>query len=57
MKELIQKAMRRIARRKPGRTRLVYDRATKTIMVVDRSGNKTPSGLIITDTEADLFAT
>ena len=38
MKEVIKDAMKRIARRKPGNSKLVYDRARQTIIVVDREG-------------------
>ncbi len=56
LKEQIKSAMSRIAKRKQGQRRLVYDQATRTIMSVDRRGNKTPSGLRITSDEADCFA-
>lgn len=35
----IQKAMKEIAQRKSGNKKLVYCRSSKTIVIVDRSGN------------------
>ncbi len=55
IKQQIKEAMQEIALRRPGRTRLVYDRATKTIVAIDRSGMKAPSGLNITSQDADVF--
>lgn len=52
----IKAAMSRIAKRKQGQRRLVYDKATRSIVSVDRRGNKTPSGLRIGPDEADCFA-
>ena len=38
MKNEIKEAMKEIAQRKPGRKRLVYQKSTKTIVIVDQSG-------------------
>jgi len=37
-KEAITKAMNKIAQRKPGNSKLVYDRLRQRIVVVDRDG-------------------
>ena len=36
--EQVKKAMKEIAQRKPGNRKLVYRKSTKTIVIVDRSG-------------------
>ena len=41
LKQQIDKAMAKIASRRPGRKRLVYDKATRTIVAVDQKGQKT----------------
>jgi len=41
-KAMIREAMEVIAKRRPGRSRLVYDRATRTIVVVSQLGAKYP---------------
>lgn len=54
----ISKAMAEIAKRKPGRSRLVYNKVTRTIDVIDRSGlieRKVGVALNITDVEADFI--
>lgn len=53
--QMIQEAMKAIAERKPGRTRLVYDKAKRTIVAV-AEGSTTPRGLNITADDADMFA-
>lgn len=57
LKESIKDAIREIAQRKPGRSKLVYDRATRTILVVDPLGLRAPkpSGLIVHPDDADMF--
>ena len=40
-KREIDKAMQGIASRRPGKKRLVFDRATKTVVSVDSTGRKT----------------
>ena len=49
MKEQITKAMRRIAARRPGRKKLVYDKETQTIVTVDRKGRKKRAMAMPTD--------
>lgn len=54
----INEAMAQIAKRKPGRSRLVYNKATRTIDVIDRRGlveRKVGTALYITEMEADLI--
>jgi len=54
----IDRAMTQIARRRPGRSRLVYNKVTRTIDVMDRSGlveRKVGTALHITDAEADFI--
>jgi hypothetical protein len=53
-KEMIKEAMQAIAQRKPGRTKLVYDKARKTIVAVSAS-DQTVSGLNISSEDADMF--
>ena len=53
-KEMIKEAMQSIATRKPGRTKLVYDKTRKTIVAVsalDQSSN----ALKISAEDADMF--
>ena len=54
-KEMIKEAMQAIAQRKPGRTKLVYDKATKTIVAVS-STTQVPAGLKISSEDADMFS-
>lgn len=54
-KEKIREAMQAIAQRKPGQNRLVYDKATRTIVAVSSGENK-PSGLNISSEDADMFS-
>lgn len=54
-KEMIKEAMQAIAQRKPGRSRLVYDKASKTIVAVSSTGT-TAAGLNISSEDADMFS-
>ena len=51
---MIKEAMQAIALRKPGRTKLVYDKVKKTIVAVSAS-DQTVSGLNISSEDADMF--
>ena len=51
---MIREAMEAIAQRKPGRTRLVYDKARRTIVAVSAT-DQTTRGLNITAEDADMF--
>lgn len=53
-KEMIKEAMQAIAQRRPGRSKLVYDKASRTIVAVSSTG-KVPSGLNISSEDADMF--
>jgi len=53
-KEMIKEAMQAISQRKPGRTKLVYDKGTKTIVAVSTTGY-VPTGLNISSEDADMF--
>lgn len=46
-KEEIKEAMKRIARRRQGRSRLVYNKAKRTIVAVSSDGKETYTGLTI----------
>ena len=52
---MIRDAMKAIAERKPGRTRLVYDKTKRTIVAV-ADNNQAPRALNITADDADMFA-
>src|SRR2546422_642315 len=53
--QMIREAMKAIAERRPGRTKLVYDKTKRTIVaVVD--GAQVPRALNITADDADMFA-
>jgi len=54
-KEMIKEAMQAIAQRRPGRTKLVYDKATKTIVAVSQT-TQVPAGLRISSEDADMFS-
>lgn len=54
-KEMIREAMEAIASRKPGRTKLVYDKSLKTIVAVSVT-DQTPRGLNISAEDADMFS-
>lgn len=53
--QMIREAMKSIAERKPGRTRLVYDKTKRTIVAV-AEGTQAPRALNITADDADMFA-
>jgi molybdopterin/thiamine biosynthesis adenylyltransferase len=53
--QMIREAMKAIAERKPGRTRLVYDKTKRTIVAV-AEGTQAPRALNITADDADMFA-
>lgn len=53
--QMIQEAMKAIAERKPGRSRLVYDKTKRTIVAV-AAGVDVPRALNITADDADMFA-
>lgn len=53
-KEMIRQAMQAIAQRKPGSSKLVYDKTRKTIVAVSTS-NTTVRGLNIAAEDADMF--
>lgn len=52
--QMIREAMKAIAERKPGRTKLVYDKTKRTIVAVTE-GNQAPRALNITADDADMF--
>jgi molybdopterin/thiamine biosynthesis adenylyltransferase len=54
--QMIRDAMKSIAERKPGRTKLVYDKTKRTIVAV-AAGTEPPRALNITADDADMFAT
>ena len=53
-KELIREAMQAIAERRPGRTKLVYDKTRRTIVAVS-AGAAPVHALNITAEDADMF--
>lgn len=53
-RQLIREAMQAVAQRKPGRSKLVYDKTKRTIVAV-AEGAQTPQGLNITADDADMF--
>jgi hypothetical protein len=53
-KEMIQEAMQAIAQRKPGRSKLVYDKSQRTIVAVSTS-DESVRGLNISAEDADMF--
>lgn len=53
-KDMIREAMEAIAARKPGRTKLVYDKNLRTIVAVS-SSDQTVRGLNISAEDADMF--
>ena len=53
--QMIREAMKAIAERRPGRTKLVYDKNRRTIVAV-AEGNQSTSALDITAEDADMFA-
>lgn len=54
-KEMIREAMQAIAQRKPGRSKLVYDKTQRTIVAVSTS-DETVYGLNISAEDADMFS-
>jgi molybdopterin/thiamine biosynthesis adenylyltransferase len=52
--QMIRDAMKSIAERKPGRTKLVYDKTKRTIVAV-AEGSQVPRALNITADDADMF--
>lgn len=52
---MIREAMKAIAERRPGRTKLVYDKSKRTIVAVAQ-GAQVPKALDITAEDADMFA-
>ena len=54
-KEMIREAMQAIAQRRSGRTKLVYDKAQKTIVAVSAT-DQPPRGLNISSEDADMFS-
>lgn len=53
--QMIRDAMQSIAQRKPGKTKLVYDKTKRTIVAV-AEGSQPPRALNITADDADMFA-
>lgn len=53
--QMIRDAMKAIAERKPGKTKLVYDKTKRTIVAVAEN-SQTPRALNITADDADMFA-
>ncbi len=53
-KEMIREAMEAIASRKQGRTKLVYDKSSRTIVAVSLT-DQTVRGLNISAEDADMF--
>jgi molybdopterin/thiamine biosynthesis adenylyltransferase len=54
-RDMIREAMQAIAQRKPGRSKLVYDKTKRTIVAV-AEGSQAPQALNITADDADMFA-
>lgn len=52
--QMIREAMQAIAERKPGKSKLVYDKTKRTIVAV-AEGAQTPKALNITADDADMF--
>ena len=53
--QMIREVMKSIAERRPGRTKLVYDKSRRTIVAV-AEGTQAPRALNITADDADMFA-
>ncbi len=53
-RQMIRDAMQAVAQRKPGRSKLVYDKTKRTIVAV-AEGSQTPQALNITADDADMF--
>jgi molybdopterin/thiamine biosynthesis adenylyltransferase len=54
-RQMIREAMQAIAERKPGRSKLVYDKAKRTIVAVAEA-SQAPQALNITADDADMFS-
>src|SRR3989338_2211679 len=54
-KEMIKEAMQAIAARRPGKSKLVYDKTKRTIVAVSVA-EQTTTGLNITAEDADMFS-
>ncbi len=54
-KEMIKEAMQAIAQRRPGKSKLVYDKVRKTIVAVS-TADQTAAGLNISSEDADMFS-
>lgn len=54
-KEMIKEAMQAIAQRRPGKSKLVYDKVRKTIVAVSTT-DQTVAGLNISSEDADMFS-
>ena len=54
-RQMIREAMQAIAERKPGRSKLVYDKTKRTIVAV-AEGSQAPQALNITADDADMFS-
>jgi hypothetical protein len=52
---MIKEAMQAIAERKPGRSKLIYDKTKRTIVAV-AEGSQAPQALNITADDADMFS-
>jgi hypothetical protein len=52
--QMIREAMQAIAERRPGRTKLVYDKTRRTIVAVP-AGSQPARALDITAEDADMF--
>src|ERR1700733_6975709 len=53
-RQMIREAMQAVAQRKPGRSKLVYDKTKRTIVAV-AEGSQTTQALNITADDADMF--
>ena len=53
-KDMIKEAMQAIAQRRPGNTKLVYDKTLKTIVAISTT-QQTAAGLNISSEDADMF--
>ena len=53
-KDMIREAMKAIAQRKPGRSKLVYDKTLRTIVAVSVTDSAV-RGLNISSEDADMF--
>lgn len=53
-KEMLKEAMQDIAQRRPGRSKLIYDKARKTIVAIS-SNEQSVTGLNISSEDADMF--